>query len=88
MGVLPRDEKEAGRRESGMKYILMASNITIWILALIEIKRLVHCMYMAGKNTAPSKSKGQSNEIIYLILDLLAHVVIWLMVIAVRTSLL
>lgn len=88
MGVLPRDEKEAGRRESGMKYILMASNITIWILALIEIKRLVHYMYVVEKNTAPSKSKGQSNEIIYLILDLLAHVVIWLMVIAVRTSLL
>lgn len=71
-----------------MEYILVASNITIWILALIEIKRLVHCMYVVKKNTAPSKSKGQSNEIIYLILDLLAHVVIWLMVIAVRTSLL
>ena len=28
MGVLPGDEKEAGRRGSGMKYILMASNIT------------------------------------------------------------
>lgn len=70
-----------------MKYILVVSNITIWVLALIEIKRLIHCMYTAEKNTAPSRSKGQSNEIGYLILDSLTHIVIWLMIIAVRIGL-
>ena len=73
-----------------IKFILTASNIAsyavMWIAALIEIKRLIHCMYVTDNKTALSRSKGQSDEIGYLILDSLIHIVIWLMIIAVRVG--
>ena len=74
-----------------MGQILMVSNVAsyavVWIAVLAEIRRLIHCMYVTNKKTALGGSKGQSDEIGYLILDSLTHIVIWLMIIAVRIGL-